>query len=70
MFSTKQIHTVTEFIRNHKRILDNMRYYPQNILLSSKSGEKYVLMNSEIYDELMELKFEEYQKISSLKTES
>lgn len=70
MFATKQIYTVTEFIRSNKRILDDMKYYPQNILLSSKNGEKYVLMNSEIYDEFMELKFKEYKKSTHLKTES
>lgn len=71
MFKATQIISATQLIRNFKRISWELSTHPQAILIMQKKGEHLVLVNAEIFEELMEMKIEQMQATgSSLNTPS
>ena len=63
MFKANQIISVTQLIRNFKRISWELATQPQALLITQKKGEHLVLLNAEIFEELMELKFIQMQSM-------
>ena len=58
MFSTSQIITATQLVRNFKSIARRLYVYPEALLITQKRGMHLVLVNSDIYEGLLHQQFE------------
>ena len=54
MFRIGQIITPTKLIRNFSRIADHLAQYPQALLILQRSGQHLLLMDAELFDQMME----------------
>ena len=54
MFRVGQIITSTKLIKNFSRIATHIFSYPQAILITHRSGRHLVLMDAELFDQMME----------------
>ena len=55
MFRSYQIMTATKLLKNFPRVLSKEQ---QAILIITKSEDNFVLLNAELYEELLNLKYE------------
>jgi hypothetical protein len=56
MFKTNQIISATHLVRNFKRISWHLSTHPEALLITQKKGEHLVLLNAEIFEDLLEFK--------------
>ena len=54
MFKTNQILTASELLKHFKKIARLLDSYPQALLVTQRSGRHFVLLNAEIYEEILE----------------
>lgn len=54
MFRVGQILTPTKFVKNFKKVALHLAQYPQAILITQRSGRHLVIMDAELFDEMME----------------
>ena len=54
MFRVGQILTPTKFIKNFKTIASHLAQYPQALLVTQRSGRHLVVMDAELFDQMME----------------
>ena len=53
MYRLGQIFTSTEFLRNYRTLSGLLRNDPQPILIRHKSGERFVFVNANLFDDLL-----------------
>ncbi len=53
MFRSSQIITGTKLIKNFTKIVRELGEEPRAILITTKSNEKLVILNAELYEELL-----------------
>ena len=58
MFKLGQILTTTQLIRNFHRVTQELKTDPQPVLITQRSGYHLVLVNAEIFEELMNAKLQ------------
>lgn len=58
MFSTNQIMTATNLVRNFSRIARTLTEFPDALLITQKRGEHLVLVNAAIYEDLLNKQLE------------
>ena len=58
MFKLGQILTTTQLIRNFHRVTQELKIDPQPVLITQRSGHHLVLVNAEIFEELMNAKLQ------------
>ena len=63
MFKANQVIGATQFVRNFKRISWELATQPQAFLIMQKKDEHLLLVNADIFEELMDLKFERMQSV-------
>lgn len=56
MFRSNQIISATTLIKKFSDIALDLKYRPQAVLITQKSGLKLVLLNVEIYEELLDFR--------------
>ena len=66
MFRTGQMLTASELVRNFPRVSNYLRRAPQALLITQKTGEHLVLVNADIFEELLA---ERLQMTSELKSQ-
>jgi len=54
MFRVQQIITPTTLIKKFSVIAKHLSQYPQALLVTQRSGKHLVLMDAELFDEMME----------------
>ena len=59
MFELGQIFTASELVKNYKRIISLLVRQPQPLLIMSKGGERFVLLEAEMFEDLMASKLRE-----------
>jgi len=69
MFKTNQIISVTQLIRNFRRISWDLATNPQALLITQKKGEHLVLVNADIFEDLVEVKLSRMQEHGQLPAE-
>ena len=52
MFRSTQVITATNLTRNLSGFMKQLREQPQALLITQKNGQKLVLVNAEIFDDL------------------
>ena len=68
MFRINQIIAATNLLKNFTQIIRELSYHEQAILITTKSQPKFVFLNAQLYEELLDLKFEYFQKLEDLKS--
>lgn len=53
MYRLGQIFTSTEFLKNYRALSRLLRHDPQPILITHKSGERFVFVNADLFDDLL-----------------
>lgn len=53
MYNSKQILSGTKLIKNFRSITSHLRKEPQALLITQKSGDSLVLVNAEIFEDLV-----------------
>ncbi len=53
MFQVGQIFTSTEVFKNYRRLVTLLDQQPQPILITHKSGERFVLMPADLFEEML-----------------
>ena len=56
MFKINQIISATHLVRNFKSISWHLATYPEALLITQKKGGHLVLLNAEIFEDLLEFK--------------
>ncbi len=54
MFRLGQIFTATELIKNYREITKLLSVQPQALLITHKDGERFVFVNAELFENLLE----------------
>jgi hypothetical protein len=56
MFDLGNILTSTQLIRGYRKILSELEREPQALLITQRNGAHMVLVNAEIFEELLEFR--------------
>ena len=59
MYTIGQMFTSTEFVRSFALLVKCLRREPQHVLITHKSGQKFVFVPAEIFDDLMSYRLSE-----------
>ena len=54
MFRSSQILTRNALLKHFKEIAEHLKQYPQPLLITQRNGEALVLVNAEIFEDLLE----------------
>ena len=57
MFRTAQMLTASALLRNYSRVAKYLCRHPQALLVTQKTGEHLVLVNAEIFEDLLSARF-------------
>ncbi len=68
MFRTNQITSATKFIKNFKESIKYLAQDPQAILILTKSNQRFVFLNAEIYEDLMDHRLRDERFVDDLKS--
>jgi hypothetical protein len=68
MFRTGQMLTASALPRNFSKVSKYICRHPQALLITQKSGEHLVLVNAEIFEDLLSAKFGPSQEEGDIRT--